>query len=1120
MKRNILILLSTFLASWLFQTSVFAQGPTCQTATPFCDNVLNPFPAGTNQPPAPAGNNYDCLFSQPNPAWYTMTVGIPGTLDFTLMNTNNVDVDFIVWGPFANLADAFAACGNLGNGGTTGNVVDCSYSGSAIEQVVIPNAQVGDVYMFLITNFSNQPTDIYSTANVGNGAIVCDCKINNSYSLLPTPAFNQGLMLDTSGYEATFIVCGPDPLSGATSSLGFMLSAGGENTSDSLSFYAPGSDINVVFPGSAVFISPASTPPFYDSLDVIATLSPNTTHAGPHQFNLAILNSGANACIQNFPITVIVPNVEATASDTLLCPFTADTVQLFSETFIDTTLSVSNSEFFTWSQLSGPAVTLSGLHARNPFVYIPNNLQFGEVMEFVVDYHINIDTANGQVCGGRDTVRMRVGGGILTVGAGDTICVGEQVILTAHYETFMQGGAGTCGASTLSCGGASTQYTFGTGGGTTGFGGGHTPFYGFYEDSRLQILFLASELTAMGIQPGLLSSMSFNVATLGSSQPYSNFTIKIGCTNLTSMPGGAFPAVATATVYTNTVTPVMGWNNFPFQTNYEWDGVSNVLVDVCFDNNSWTGNDEVFFTNTPFQSMQYDYMDGMAGCSMTGMSGISGTGFERPDVRFTNCQLAPPITYTWSPTAGIPGGQQNQDTVIATPSNNTLYIMSATDGYCTLRDTVPVLVQSALGAPAINCDSVGLDFINFSWDALGGAVSYEYSLDGGTTWIPLLGTAVSITGLAEGENVDIMVRGVTGAANCNYGVPGSQSCQTLTCSFQFNLTTFNNTACNGEPANGFIVANVTGGNPPFTFELNGNIVTITSTTDTIFTGLSAISDAVIGTEDNTTCSGTANFNVQDQSVSVGVAIQQTQNVPCTGEAVAALVATTSGTPNSTLQWSTGETTATIGNLGGGIYTVIASIGACADTATYEVLVPFNPSLNATINGLDSTSIFLGETVDLNGVNGQAGVTYLWTVDPAAPIADPGNNITTSTPTTVGFYTYIITATADTCVVTDTVWLTVNETGFKGMPSAFTPNGDGQNDVFKPVDLIGAEISAFQVFNRWGHKVYDGTNNSNAGWDGNLGTQPQARDVYMFVLEYQFPGDAEPTVLRGEVTLLR
>ncbi|RQO30614.1 hypothetical protein DBR32_07720, partial [Taibaiella sp. KBW10] len=90
-----------------------------------------------------------------------------------------------------------------------------------------------------------------------------------------------------------------------------------------------------------------------------------------------------------------------------------------------------------------------------------------------------------------------------------------------------------------------------------------------------------------------------------------------------------------------------------------------------------------------------------------------------------------------------------------------------------------------------------------------------------------------------------------------------------------------------------------------------------------------------------------------------------------------------------------------------------------------------------------------------------------------------------------------------------------------IPNAFSPNGDGRNDVFKPVLAIDRayNLTDFKIFNRWGQVVYT-TSNINAGWDGtsfNGSLQPQ--DVYYYTLMIIFM-DGTKQVFKGDVTLIR
>ena len=153
---------------------LFGQS-TCGSAQPFCAGGTSggTFPATVNGPAAENGPNYGCLATQPNPAWYYLQVSQAGNLDIFIAGTANQDVDFICWGPFTSLA---GVCNSL----TAGNTIDCSYSSSPTETLNIVNAQVGQFYMVLITNFSNQPQNINFTQIGGTGSTNCGIVSSNT----------------------------------------------------------------------------------------------------------------------------------------------------------------------------------------------------------------------------------------------------------------------------------------------------------------------------------------------------------------------------------------------------------------------------------------------------------------------------------------------------------------------------------------------------------------------------------------------------------------------------------------------------------------------------------------------------------------------------------------------------------------------------------------------------------------------------------------------------------------------------------------------------------------------------------------------------------------------------
>lgn len=86
-----------------------------------------------------------------------------------------------------------------------------------------------------------------------------------------------------------------------------------------------------------------------------------------------------------------------------------------------------------------------------------------------------------------------------------------------------------------------------------------------------------------------------------------------------------------------------------------------------------------------------------------------------------------------------------------------------------------------------------------------------------------------------------------------------------------------------------------------------------------------------------------------------------------------------------------------------------------------------------------------------------------------------------------------------------------------VPNAFSPNGDGQNDILY-VKGRGIQTILFRVFNRWGEKVFE-SNDINIGWDGTYKGEPQEMDVYAWTLNAILDGNISVTK-NGNVTLIR
>jgi hypothetical protein len=113
---------------------------------------------------------------------------------------------------------------------------------------------------------------------------------------------------------------------------------------------------------------------------------------------------------------------------------------------------------------------------------------------------------------------------------------------------------------------------------------GSTPFRSDLQKHRLQALFTAAELSAAGISGATnITSMNLRVATKNSTKAYSGFTISMINSSAADLSTG-FESGTFTQVYSGNYSTVAGNNTFNFSTPFAWDGTSNVVVQLCFDN--------------------------------------------------------------------------------------------------------------------------------------------------------------------------------------------------------------------------------------------------------------------------------------------------------------------------------------------------------------------------------------------------------------------------------------------------------------------------------------------------------------------------------------------------------
>lgn len=160
----------------------------------------------------------------------------------------------------------------------------------------------------------------------------------------------------------------------------------------------------------------------------------------------------------------------------------------------------------------------------------------------------------------------------------------------------------------------------------------------------------------------------------------------------------------------------------------------------------------------------------------------------------------------------------------------------------------------------------------------------------------------------------------------------------------------------------------------------------------------------------------------------------------------------------------------------------------------------------------SQTIFYGDSIMLNA---DGAKYYTWT--PPLWLNDPNSKMPWASPKERTLYT-VYGLNQYGCRDTGYVTIDINYTMSEFIPNAFTPNGDGRNDVFRLTGIRFQELQEFRVFNRWGEQVFS-TINPEAGWDGTFNGKPAEIGTYTYLIRVALP-DGTARRYKGDVLLLR
>jgi hypothetical protein len=180
--------------------------------------------------------------------------------------------------------------------------------------------------------------------------------------------------------------------------------------------------------------------------------------------------------------------------------------------------------------------------------------------------------------------------------------------------------------------------TMGTGTSSTSTTSYPNPLSAYYGGTKHQLLYLASELNAQGLNSGSITTVSFDLAAINAAGICQDFTIRMGTTTATSLSGFV---TGTIPVYNATYTPsAAGIVTFTLTTPFNWDGTSNLVLETVHNAaNGGNGSGTTHkYTTTPFTSVYVRYADNVTPAGVASFdattNGSTTTSSNRPNVIF------------------------------------------------------------------------------------------------------------------------------------------------------------------------------------------------------------------------------------------------------------------------------------------------------------------------------------------------------------------------------------------------------------------------------------------------------------------------------------------------------
>ncbi|MBN9283226.1 T9SS type A sorting domain-containing protein [Flavobacterium sp.] len=428
-----------------------------------------------------------------------------------------------------------------------------------------------------------------------------------------------------------------------------------------------------------VILNHALTPGSYQLYPTLpsAGLSRNTTGA-VYPYTSSVANITGNGYDANyymgfynwvFQASCVSPRTEVVATVTTPPAFTLSTNSTTAvcsgqaAAAVTIATGAANYDTFVWS----PATGVTG-NAANGWVFNPTA---------TTTYTLTASQSAG-ACATTASVVVNINPlPVVTVSAANpTVCEGASTTLTALTSVI---GPGTV--------------AIGTGTTLTSATNQPTAFCNRFDQYWNQTVYTAAELTAAGLKAGNITSIAYNITTLGDAANVTNFTIRIGTTTNSTLTG--FTTTGLNLVYgPSTYAHAIGVNTITFATPYVWDGVSNIILDIRQDGVDATNNAVTYYTATTGNMTISAVSSTPSSTTVLSTTNPAGTvSTQRLNVVFGGQVVttgAGTLDWTWTP------GNLTGSTVTVSPTTATTYTVRGTNATtgCYTEATVTVNVTS------------------------------------------------------------------------------------------------------------------------------------------------------------------------------------------------------------------------------------------------------------------------------------------------------------------------------------------------------------------------------------------------------------------------------------------